>query len=238
MTQIGPPVILTPAMVDPITDDQATPEAIDDAPMVSMPTLATPDEVDDPRTAPMSAGEQAAALATAMRPAPPVMPPAVAAQAPLQPAAPVLPEHLAVPPLAEVDVGGSDDFQVSGFFEKEGGGEHSYRWTGRCASVYLPGATPGAELTLTAGVGTRPASSPATVKATLSGTPLGGFTVGPGWSEYRLRLPQPLPPGPPVLRLDVPDWRPANVLQGSDDMRNLGVMIDRIGLQPPGGSEN
>ncbi len=150
----------------------------------------------------------------------------------------VLPEHLDVPALHELDVGGSDDFQVSGFFEKEGGGEHSYRWTGRCASVYLPGATPGAELTLTAGVGTRPASSPATVKATLSGTPLGGFTVGPGWSEYRLRLPQPLPPGPPVLRLDVPDWRPANVLPGSDDMRNLGVMIDRIRLQPPGGSEN
>ncbi len=100
VTQIGPPVILTPAMVDPITDDQATPEAIDDAPMVSMPTLATPDEVDDPRTAPMSAGEQAAALATAMRPAPPVMPPAVAAQAPLQPAAPVLPEQVKTTPRA------------------------------------------------------------------------------------------------------------------------------------------
>lgn len=147
----------------------------------------------------------------------------------------VLPEHLDVPALPEVDVGGSDDFQVSGFFEKEGGGQHSYRWSGRCASVYLPGAAPGSELTLTAGVGKRPASSPATVKATLSGTPLGGFTVGSDWGEYRLRLPQPLPPGPPVLRLDVPDWRPANVLPGTDDLRNLGIMVDRIHLEPPVG---
>lgn len=148
----------------------------------------------------------------------------------------VLPEHLAVPPLAEVDVGGSDDFQVSGFFEKEGGEPHSYRWTGRCASVYLPGATPGAELAVTAGVGQRPAASPAAVKATLSGVPLGGFTVTADWGEHRLRLPSPLPPGPPVLRLDVPDWRPANVLPGSDDMRNLGVMIDRIRIEPRPGS--
>jgi 4-amino-4-deoxy-L-arabinose transferase-like glycosyltransferase len=142
----------------------------------------------------------------------------------------VPPEELRVPALAEVDVGGSDDFQVSGFFDKEGGGEHSYRWTGACASVYLPGARGGDRLTLTAAVGERPASPPAVVAATLSGVPLGGFTVEADWEEFELRLPDPLPPGPPVLRLDVPVFRPANVLAGSNDPRDLGVMLDRIRL--------
>jgi hypothetical protein len=31
-----------------------------------------------------------------------------------------------------------------------------------------------------------------------------------------------------VLRLDVAPWRPANVEPGSDDVRDLGVMVDRI----------
>ena len=34
----------------------------------------------------------------------------------------VPPEDLQVPPLREIDVGGSDDLQVSGFYDKEGGG--------------------------------------------------------------------------------------------------------------------
>jgi hypothetical protein len=56
----------------------------------------------------------------------------------------VPPEELRVPSLDEVDIGGSDDVQVSGFFDKEGGGDRTFRWTGPCASVYLPGARPGA----------------------------------------------------------------------------------------------
>lgn len=145
----------------------------------------------------------------------------------------VPPEELQVPALPEVDVGGSDDFQVSGFFDKEGGGEHSFRWTGACASVYLPGARPGATLVLTAAVGERPAALPAQVTASLSGMALGGFTVGADWAEHRLTLPDPLPPGPPVLRLDVPPFRPINVLPSSRDPRDLGVMLDRIRILAP-----
>jgi len=140
----------------------------------------------------------------------------------------VPPEELQVPALPEVDIGGSDDFQVSGFFDKEGGGAHTYRWTGGCASVYLPGAQPGATLTLTAAALQRPADRPAVVSARLSGVPLGTVRVEGDFSEYRFTLPAPLPPGPPLLRLDVPAWRPANVLPGSDDVRDLGVMVDRI----------
>jgi hypothetical protein len=145
----------------------------------------------------------------------------------------VLPEHLQVPPLDTLDVGGSDDFQVSGFHEKEGGGEHSYRWSGRCGSVYLPGARPGARLVVTAGVGQRPASSPATVRATLQGVSVGNFTVASDWNEYALQLPDTLPPGPTVVRFDVPDWRPQKSLPGSSDPRDLGFMLDRVRIEGP-----
>ncbi len=144
----------------------------------------------------------------------------------------VPPEELRVPPLREVDLGGSDDFQVSGFFDKEGGGDLTYRWTGPCASVYLPGARAGDTLLLRASAGQRPATARlAAVNASLSGTSLGAFAAGPGFAEARLRLPDPLPPGPPVLRLDVAAWRPANLLPDSTDTRDLGVMLDRIRLE-------
>ncbi|MBI3932534.1 MAG: glycosyltransferase family 39 protein [Acidobacteria bacterium] len=140
----------------------------------------------------------------------------------------VPPEDLQVPPLSEVDLGGTDDFQVSGFFDKEGGGEHTYRWTGPCASVYVPGARPGAEVRLRASSGRRPADTLGPVAVSLSGQALGGFVPGPEWTDHVLTLPDPLPPGPPVLRLDVPAFRPANVWEGDPDSRDLGVMVDRI----------
>jgi len=149
----------------------------------------------------------------------------------------VPPQDLQVPALREVDIGGSDDLQVSGFFDKEGGGEHTYRWTGRCASVYLPGARGGDVVTLTSSYGLRPASAPVPVRVSLGGAAVGAFAATREWSEHFLRLPDPLPTGPPVLRLDVPTFRPANVLPGATDVRDLGIMVDRIALgsAPKGG---
>lgn len=144
----------------------------------------------------------------------------------------VPPEELQVPPLREVDLGGSDDFQVSGFFDKEGGGDTTYRWTGACASVYLPGARAGDTLVVRASAGQRPSTAKRPEAAvSLSGASLGAFAPGPAFADVRLRLPDPLPPGPPVLRLDVPAWRPANLLPDSSDTRDLGVMLDRIRLE-------
>jgi hypothetical protein len=143
----------------------------------------------------------------------------------------VPPEAIQVPPLPEVDVGGSDDLQVSGFYDKEGGAGLTYRWTGPCASVYLPGAKPGAALAVRAAIGKRPAAPPAPVAVSLSGVPLGTFVAGAEWAEYRLTLPDPLPPGPPVLRLDVPAWRPTHTDPGATDERDLGVMVDRLTIR-------
>ena len=83
----------------------------------------------------------------------------------------------------------------------------------------------------------RPATLPApVVVVSLAGVTLGEMTAGSGWTSATFPLPSTLPPGDPVLRLDVVDaerrrpltWRPADALPGRDDVRDLGVMVDRI----------
>jgi hypothetical protein len=142
----------------------------------------------------------------------------------------VLPEDLKVPPLLEIDIGGSDDEVVSGFFGKEADGVRSVRWTGSCASVFLPGAEPGAQIRITASANKRPQQAPVT--AAFGGVALGHADLGSAWEDLSFTLPDPLPPGPPVLRLDVPGWRPARSLEGSTDTRDLGIMVDRIVIEP------
>jgi Dolichyl-phosphate-mannose-protein mannosyltransferase len=143
----------------------------------------------------------------------------------------VPPEQIQVPPLPLVDIGGTDDVQVSGFYDKEGGGDLTYRWTGPCASVYLPGARPGATLVVRTSTGKRPATRPARVEASLDGAPLGSFVASSDWTEIALPLPDPLPPGPRVLRLDVPAWRPVHTDPAAADERDLGVMVDRLEIR-------
>ena len=145
----------------------------------------------------------------------------------------VLPEELSVPAVPEVDVGGSDDVSVSGFYDKEGGGDHTYRWTGSCASIFVPAARPGGAIALTLSAGRRPADRPAIVRVSLGRTPLGTIDVGPDWEEHRLQVPPGLDDALPVLRLDVSGWRPANTEPGSDDVRDLGVMVDRVRMEAP-----
>jgi hypothetical protein len=61
--------------------------------------------------------------------------------------------------------------------------------------------------------------------------PLGTFEAGAAWTEHALRLPDPLPPGPPVLRIDVPAWRPTHTDPAATDERDLGVMVDRLTIR-------
>jgi hypothetical protein len=84
---------------------------------------------------------------------------------------------------------------------------------------------------VTAGTGRRPPDPPAVVRASLAGAPLGTFTATSDWGDYTLPLPGVLPSGPPVLRLEVRAWRPANVDPASSDVRDLGVMVDRVRLE-------
>jgi hypothetical protein len=140
----------------------------------------------------------------------------------------VLPEELRVPPLREVDIGGTDDFQVSNFLQKEGGGDRTYRWTGQCSTVYVPGAAQGTHIAITAAVGERPADRPARVRVSVSGVALGEFLATKGWEEHVFPLPDPRPAGPLLLRFQTTVFRPVNVFRGATDVRDLGVMVDRI----------
>jgi hypothetical protein len=138
----------------------------------------------------------------------------------------VSPEDLQVPPLPEVDLGGSDDVVVSGFFDKEVlDNRRTYRWSGACGSVYVPGLRGGRVLAVTASAGQRPAL--VEVGVSLSGVALGSFLAGPAFDTFRLPLPEPLPEGPLVLRFDAKTWRP-----GERDPRELGVMIDHLAAEP------
>ncbi|HEY5906869.1 MAG TPA: glycosyltransferase family 39 protein [Vicinamibacteria bacterium] len=137
----------------------------------------------------------------------------------------VSPSELNVPPLPEVDVGGSDDVVVSGFFGKEIlDNARTYRWSGTCGAIYFPGLAPGV-LAVTASGGPRPAL--AEVQVSLSGLALGSFLAGPGFDTFRLPLPEELPAGPLLLRFDVAPWRP-----GERDGRELGIMLDRVAVEP------
>ena len=148
----------------------------------------------------------------------------------------VAPGELNVPALDSIDIGGSDDFQVSGFFDKElAEGSRSYRWTGACATVYAPGMRAGGTVTITATGDKRPPARAARVYVSVGGKPLGDFAAAPGWGEHSFTVPQDLGAGAPLLRLDVRDprgrdgtFRPENVLAGSQDDRDLGIAVDRI----------
>jgi hypothetical protein len=150
----------------------------------------------------------------------------------------VLPEEVDVPALPELDVGGSDDLQVSGFFVKEGGQDHTYRWTGPCATLLLPALAKAQAVVIVASIGSRPESPPAAVSLQIGGETLGSFVATPDWRVYRFSIPTRLS-GHHLLRLNAPTWRPKNVDPTSNDERDLGIMVDRVwtealGTQPDG----
>ena len=141
----------------------------------------------------------------------------------------VLPEEVRIPPLPELDVGGSDEFQISGFSGREGAGERTYRWTGPCATLLLPTLPKARAVVFVASVGQRP--TPVRVEVSLDGMRVGSFVAGSDWTTQRLTLPSPRP-ATNLLRLSVSTWRPENVSPGSEDGRDLGVMIDRVWVEP------
>jgi hypothetical protein len=151
------------------------------------------------------------------------------------------PETLRVTTEPVIDIGGSGDLQTSGFFEAEATGDRTYRWTGGCldergnatGSVYVPAASAGASLKIRATAHLRPENAkPARVRAFFDEVPVGEFTADGSWRDFEITLPDPLPRGSKILRLEVPAWRPTNTNPLATDSRDLGVMVDLIEVRP------
>ena len=149
----------------------------------------------------------------------------------------VEPETLRVTTEPLIDIGGSGDLQTSGFFESEATGERTYRWTGGClddrgnatGSIYVPAATGGARLRIRATAHLRPPTAkPAHVLVFFDEVPVGEFTADGTWRDFEITLPNPLPKGSKILRLDVPAWRPSNTDPRATDTRDLGIMVDSV----------
>ena len=151
------------------------------------------------------------------------------------------PESLRVANEPLIDIGGSGDVQVSGFFDREATGERTYRWSGGClddrgnatGSIYVPASEPGARVVIRATAHVRPASAkPARVSVFFADVPIGEFTADATWRDFTVTLPDPLPIGSKILRLDVPAWRPSNTDPRATHTRDLGVMVDSVEVIP------
>lgn|GEM_PF-872071 len=151
------------------------------------------------------------------------------------------PETLRITTDPVIDIGGPGDLQTSGFFEKEATGDLTYRWTGGCldergnatGSIYIPAAAAGAMLRIRATAHGRPETArPPRVRVLFSEVELGDFTADGTWRDFEIALPDPLPKGSKILRLEVPAWRPSNTDKLATDTRDLGIMVDLVEVLP------
>ena len=137
----------------------------------------------------------------------------------------------------ELDVGSSDDLNVIRFHAKEQSEGRTYRWS-QSRSFLILKRIDAASRTLALWLedGGRPASAPpAVLDVALDDKPLGTIRVSGAFREYDLPIPAAVAAaaatGQPVrVTLRVPTWNPARLL-GSNDDRDLGVMVDRVAVR-------
>ncbi len=142
-------------------------------------------------------------------------------------------------PLGAIDVGSVDDLSVWRFHAKERMNTLTYRWSKDVSYVALPGLSSDVRsATLWMSNGGRPAGAPPlTVTVFLDEEPLGAVEVPLGFAPYRFAVTPELAArfssrdDPAVLKLVCSStWKPRATL-GTDDDRDLGVMVDRVEVQ-------
>jgi hypothetical protein len=134
-----------------------------------------------------------------------------------------------------LDVGYRDDLNVVRFHAKETSDGRTVRWTGPQSFVAVTGLT-GRERTLSLVMhdgGRPPQAPPARVTVYFNDTLVGTADVLPGFRTYDFALPPDAVAraagmsAPAQLRLVSSTWNPKKLL-GSQDDRDLGVMVDRV----------
>jgi 4-amino-4-deoxy-L-arabinose transferase-like glycosyltransferase len=140
-----------------------------------------------------------------------------------------------------VDVGGADSIAVrSGFYEPEA---TRSRWTAGIATFTLPnlGTQNRLALTMDVALGSRPRGSGQAVpmKVFAGGRFIGEAALtSPDFKPLTFQFDRGALPDPNAknieFRVEVPPWNPVAVPGKPADTRSLGVMIDRLAIQPAG----
>jgi hypothetical protein len=139
-----------------------------------------------------------------------------------------------VPKLAALDVGGSDDLQVSWFHEKELEEDGtSFRWSQRISSIFLPAVGAGSRTIALRLAGPKELEAPLhSIEAALDGESLGTVTPTRAFEVHELSIPDPIGARPKasyaILTLTTKTWRPANDIPEASDVRDLGFRLDRV----------
>jgi hypothetical protein len=137
----------------------------------------------------------------------------------------------------DLDIGVNDDLYVVRFHAKEQTEGHTFRWS-RARSMISVGIRPDSrEILLWMSDGGRPpAADPADVTVALDNTILGTVRVARGFTAHVVPIPAGLAErlsaagGTHELTITTSVWNPEIVL-GTPDSRELGVMVDRIAVK-------
>ncbi len=135
----------------------------------------------------------------------------------------------------DLDVGVNDDLHVVRFHAKETSEGRTFRWSRGRSIVSIDGLTTNShEIVLWMSDGGRPAAAtPASVTIALDSDVLGVVRVDTGFKPYMLAIPPEVAARlgavkrPIELSIVTTAWKPEVVL-GTGDTRDLGVMVDRV----------
>ena len=139
----------------------------------------------------------------------------------------------------EVDIGADDELYARQFYAQETvvGRDVTFRWSQGESSILLPAIDDQTQaVTLWLNVGSRPPNAqPAHVDVYLNERYLGAAEPTADFRPFPFEIPPDVvseiesSEDTPVLRMVTTTWNP-NTLFGSNDTRNLGVMMDRVTL--------
>lgn len=144
----------------------------------------------------------------------------------------------ATPPSSTLDVGISDDLHAVRFHAKEQTEGRTFRWTQAQSFVVVNRIAAGSRaFVLTMSDGGRPAAAPpADVTVAIGERTLGTVRVAGGFRDYEVPIPADLAAaaaatGEPVrVTIRTQTWNPLATL-GTNDPRDLGVMLDRVAVR-------
>jgi hypothetical protein len=147
------------------------------------------------------------------------------------------PSGEAVPGAFDLDVGTRDDLNVLRFYAKEETEGRTFRWSQDVSYIVVPAFDAAVRtITLWMSDGGRPASAGnAEVSIAIGDQQIGAVDVDTGFRSYTVEIPSEIVTavagrGPVRIRLRTSVWKPEEVL-GTNDDRELGVMVDRVAVQ-------